>query len=118
MKGNDVMGREPAVSMQVAATAALTPEQVADAFWRMDSAQQADFFAALERMAGYRLCLQMGWVVNEIADRAERGDHDAQNGFQTMLAHAAGYGEGAAEHRATMARIAIADFARSVRQPA
>ena len=112
MKGNEGVG------VQVTATAALTPEQVADAFWRMDSAQQADFFAALERMAGYRLCLQMGFVVNEIADRSERGDHEAQQGFQTMLAHAADYAEEAAMHRAAKARIALAGMARDARQPA
>ena len=93
----------------------LTPEQVADAFWALGSDGQADFFAHLERIASWRLCLQMAWVVNEIADRAETGDMDAMNGFQTMLSHAAAYGESATEHRANDARRDLARFVDRVR---
>lgn len=86
----------------------LSAEQVAAAFWELCSNEQADFFAALERMAGIRLCVQMAGVVNEIRKRSERGDRDAQNGFQTMLAHAQGYAESATDYRVWEAQREIA----------
>ena len=82
----------------------LTPQQVAEAFWSMDSHGMADFFAELERIASYRLCLQMAHVVNEIADRADLHNYDAMHGFQTMLSHAAHYSESSTEHRAARAK--------------
>jgi hypothetical protein len=84
-----------------------TPEALAAAFWEMDSEAQADFFAALERLAGIQLCFQMAWVVREISERADHGDHTAQNGFQTMLAHAQGYHEASTERRHAEARYAL-----------
>jgi hypothetical protein len=85
----------------------VTPEQLAEGFWSLDSGQMADFFAALERVASWRLCFQMAHVVGEIADRAgaPNYDHDAQHGFQTMLAHAQQYHDGAAQHRAGQASL-------------
>lgn len=85
----------------------LTPEQLAQAFWAMGSDEQADFFAALDRMAGVKLCFQMAGVVHEICERAEKGDHAAQNGFQTMLSHAQDYVDGATRWRIGRAKAAI-----------
>lgn len=92
-----------------------TPEQVAGLFWDMDAAQQADFFAALEAMAGIKLCFQMAAVVREIKDRSERGDRTAQNGFQTMLAHAQAYAEEATDYRVLAAQRHIAGIAQESR---
>lgn len=77
----------------------LTPQQLAESFWSMNSAQQADFFEALDRMAGIDLCFQMAFVVAEIRLRSDRGDYRAMNGFRTMLAHAEAYAEAALEMR-------------------
>lgn len=82
----------------------VTPMLLADLFWNMDCEEQADFFAALERIAGHKLCIQMSWVLGEIEKRSQRGDHDAQNGFQTMLSHAQSYVEGAIDSRAWRAK--------------
>ncbi len=86
----------------------LTAEQVATAFWRLDSVEQADFFTALERMAGVNLCFQMAWVVHELSERSEHGDFGGLNGFRTMFYHAEGYPEAAAEWRAGKAKAALA----------
>lgn len=89
----------------------LTPTLVAEMFWNMDAEEQADFFAALNRIAGYKLCIQMGAAANEMRKRSERGDHDAQNGFQTMLAHAQSYVEDGIENRFWRAKWEIAGMA-------
>jgi len=94
----------------------MTPEQLAGVYWSFDSKQQADFFAALERMAGVKLCLQHAYVVDEIAERASNGDHDAQNGFQTMLAHAQGYRDSATQMRTWRAKREISRMAEAVRR--
>lgn len=86
----------------------LSPKQVAEAFWAMDQEEQADFFAALERLAGWRLCFQMAGVVHEISERADRGDFDAMNGFQTMLSHAQGYAEASTDWRVANVKASIA----------
>ena len=80
---------------------ALTPEFVASAFWSLGSDDQAKFFAELNRIAGYKLCLQMAWVV---ADMAESGNSDAIAGFRTMFAHADDFPNAAAEWRASNAK--------------
>jgi hypothetical protein len=90
-----------------------TPEALAAAFWEMDSEAQADFFAALERLAGIQLCFQMAWVVRELVKRADTGDFTAQRGFQTMLSHAQAYCESATEIRCADARYAIGRMARA-----
>lgn len=84
-----------------------TAAQVAEDFWSLVSDEQADFFARLDEIAGYRLCFQMSHVMVEIAARAGRGDHAAQNGLQTMLSHANGYLEAAIESRTYEAKRAI-----------
>ena len=84
--------------------ASLSPHQVAEAFWNLDSDGHVEFFAALDRMAGIDLCMQMAWVVNAIA---ESGNSEAQNGFQTMLAHASHYKDAANDWRAFKARLEI-----------
>jgi len=86
----------------------LNPRFCAEEFWAMDSAQQTEFFAHLERIAGVDLCFQMAYVVDEIVSRADKGDRDAQNGFQTMLAHAQDYVQRATMIRTGAARMAIA----------
>lgn len=90
----------------------VTPELVAELFWNLGSDKQADFFAALDSLAGFRLCFQMAGVISEIRDRADKGDYSAMNGLQTMLSHAEGYRESATEMRAYDAKSAIAATAR------
>lgn len=87
---------------------ALTPEQVAAAFWRLDDHEQADFFAALERLAGVKLCFQMSGVFTELVRRSERGDYEGLNGFRTMLEYAERFPEAAAEWRADRAKRELA----------
>lgn len=98
-------------AQELTVTTELSPLQVAEAFWGLGNDDQADFFAHLDRISGHLLCLQMAWVVHEIADRADRGDYSAMNGFQTMLAHAQGYAEGAARYRATAAEVSLSRMA-------
>lgn len=84
-------------------TSTATPEMVAHMFWAMDSDGQALFFSHLERIAGNNLCFQMAWVVDAIVALADAGDRDAQNGFQTMLAHAEEYRQTATDIRVNKA---------------
>lgn len=84
-----------------------TPAELAAAFWEMNDKEQADFFAALDGLAGIQLCFQMAWVVREIAERGSRGDHAAMTGFRTMLAHAQDYHETATDIRCADAKAAI-----------
>lgn len=93
-----------------------TPQLVAYLFWEMDSEEQADFFAALNRVAGYKLCIQMVLAVSEMRKRSERGDHDAQHGFQTMLSHAQSYVMDGIESRVWRAKRDIADMADRAKQ--
>lgn len=89
----------------------LTPEQVAEQFWQLGSDGQADFFAALDRIAGLKLCFQMAGVVQELTERSGQGNHEALNAFQTMLSHAQGYAESATDLRVWDAKRAIAKMA-------
>lgn len=98
--------------VDVLASVNVTPKLVAELFWGLDNDAMTDFFAELERMAGINLCFQMSYVIHEITERAERGDHEALNGFQTMLSHAQHYAEDAASWRAARAKAEIAALAR------
>lgn len=82
----------------------VTPKLLAALFWEMDACRQADFFAALERLAGVKLCFQMAAVVREIQERADRADHTAQQGFQAMLMRSQAYGESATDYRVWVAK--------------
>lgn len=104
------------MNTRIEADVALQPDHIAALFWGMDSVEQADFFAALEAIAGVKLCLQMAAVVREIKDRAERGDHSAQNGFQTMLSHAQAYVEEAADYRTWAAKRHISGMAAAAKE--
>jgi hypothetical protein len=110
------MSAHPKAGFSATVEIQATPAQVAGLFWEMDAEQQADFFAALEAMAGIKLCVQMAAVVREIKDRSERGDHSAQNGFQTMLAHAQAYVEEATDYRVWAAERHIAGMVQEARQ--
>lgn len=94
--------------IDVMTSVSIGPDELAEMFWEMDSEQQADFFAKLDQIAGYKLCLQMAGVVREIQERGDRGDHAAMNGFRTMLAHAQAYHEAAMDYRVWGAQRAIA----------
>jgi hypothetical protein len=95
------------MSASINAAVTLTPDQVAAAFWHLDSAGQAEFFGALDQLAGHRLCFQMAHVIGEIAERAGDGDHAPMHGMQTMLSHSIDYATGAAEHRSSDAKQQI-----------
>lgn len=100
------------ICLEVAGTTEVTPELVARLFWEMSSAQQVEFFASLERLAGIDLCFQMAYVCSEMYDNP---NPDAQKGFQTMLNHAKDYVEAGIDHRVWRAKRAIerdADMAR------
>lgn len=85
----------------------LDPQQLAALFWELDAEQHAEFFAALDDLAGLRLCYQMAAVVQEIQKRSDAGDYRAMNGFRTMLAHAQDYHEAATDGRVWDAKRAI-----------
>jgi hypothetical protein len=106
---------EESLKIDVTGHASVTPELVASMFWEMDAIQQADFFAALERMAGVMLCFQMAAVVREIQERNDRGDYDAQKGFQTMLNHASAFVESAIDYRVWAAQRHIDQMAESAK---
>lgn len=91
--------------------ATVTPMLLAELFWEMDAEEQADFFASLNRIAGYKLCIQIGAAANEMRKRSERGDYDAQHGFQTMLSHAQSYVEDGIESRVWRTKWEIAGMA-------
>lgn len=94
-------------SIDVVASVNIGPHEMAEMFWEMDAEQQADFFAKLDSIAGYKLCMQMAAVVREIQERGDRGDHAAMNGFRTMLAHAQEYHDAALDYRVWGAKRAI-----------
>ena len=98
-------------AIDVMASVSIRPAELAVMFWEMDAEQQADFFAKLDEIAGYKLCMQMAAVVREIQERGDRGDHAAMNGFRTMLAHAQEYHEEAMDFRVWGAQRAIARMA-------
>lgn len=93
----------------------VTPELLAQGFWEMASDEMADFFTELERIAGGRLCFQMAAVVREIQERADKGDHRAQQGFQTMLNHAQAYVESATDYRVWNAQHHIDRMVKAAR---
>lgn len=94
--------------IDVMTSVSIGPAELAEMFWEMDAEQQADFFAKLDQIAGYKLCLQMAAVVREIQERGDGGDHAAMSGFRTMLAHAQAYHEEAMDYRVWGAQRAIA----------
>jgi len=102
----------------VRAAIEMTPEMIAQAWWSLDSDDQAKFFAALWRIADYKLCLQTAWIVNAISEMADRGDHDAMNAFRTLADHADSYPEAAAEWRALGHQSVIRRMTASAQQGA
>lgn len=85
----------------------VTPAQIAEAFWNLDSSQQCEFFAALHRTAGVQLCFQMAGVVYDMRALADAGKYDAISGFRTMLDHAQELYETMTDIRCNEARMAI-----------
>ena len=65
----------------------LTPEQIAELFWKLGDDGQADFFAHLERTAGVGLCIQMAYVSDRLIERSQAGDWDGRHAFQTIAEH-------------------------------
>ena len=94
--------------MQIETNVTLTPEQVANAFWKLGSDGQIRFFAELDRVAGIMLCFQMAGVVHEMAMLDTETQSRALNGFRTMLAHSANYASTANEYRTSRAHSEIA----------
>lgn len=91
---------------------ALTPEQVAQAFWGLGSDGQVRFFAELDRVAGVMLCFQMAGVVRDMAMLENDTGSHAMNGFRTMLAHAAEYANDSIDLRCSAAKAEIAAMVR------
>jgi hypothetical protein len=89
----------------------VTPEILADLFWELGSDEQADFFADLYRLAGHKLCIQMSWVVREIAHRSGDAHVDAVMGFLSFADCANGYGDDATDIRVSDAKHEIARMA-------
>jgi hypothetical protein len=85
------------IELQVMAEMKLTPEQIAEAWWDMDSEQQAAFYAHLRRIAGFRLCMQAACITRHIV---ETDNADARDGWQTLHGHASEYIQAAIDIRA------------------
>lgn len=98
------------MSIQTIGGVEATPILLAHLFWGMSSDEQADFFAALEGIAGYKLCIQMAAVVHEISERADKGDFEAMNGFQTMLSHAQEYHDASTGWRVAKTKWELQDI--------
>lgn len=81
--------RSPRVS--VTADIDVTPQQLAQLFWNMDSDDQANFYAELHRVSEGKLCIQTAYLVSEIARRQACGDDAACIGFRTLHSHAEPY---------------------------
>jgi len=91
----------------------VTPAILADLFWGLGSDEQADFFAELYRLAGHKLCMQMSWVVREIAHRSGDAHVDAVMGFRSFADDANEYAETATDIRASDAKHEIARMAEA-----
>ncbi len=83
--------------MQTTMNILLTPEQLAEAWWEMDTEQQAAFYAHLRRIAGFRLCMQAACLTRHIV---ETDNTDARDGWQTLHGHASEYIQTAIDIRA------------------
>ena len=104
--------------VDVTAQLDLSPEILAAAFWEMDSSEQVRFFAALDDAAGYVLCQQMAFVVDDIRKASDAGDQRAVNAFRTMLAHASELHETMTDMRVNEARRDIARICGKARSAA
>lgn len=102
-------------SIRVDMNVALTPEQIAQAFWGLGSDEQVRFFAELDRVAGYMLCFQMAHVVHDMARNETDIHHHAMNGFRTMLAHATEYANDANDWRCSDAKSEIDAMVRAAK---
>ena len=91
----------------------LTPEQVAHAWWNLASDEQAEFYAHLNRIAGYKLCMQTAWIVDAIVNTE---DHEAQSAFGTIHAHAAEFLMTAVDIRTSSALRGIEIMASEARK--
>lgn len=78
-------------AITVDASVTLSPIHLAEAYWEMDTEQQADFFAHLGAIAGINLCFQTACVAAELYKRDATGDRYASRGFNIMLAHSQEY---------------------------
>lgn len=81
--------RSPRVS--VTTDIDVTPQQLAQLFWNMDSDEQANFYAELNHIADGKLCMQTAYLVSEIARRQACGDGNACQAFRTLHAHSEPY---------------------------
>jgi hypothetical protein len=70
---------------EVTVSVKLTPAQLAEQFWHMADDEQAAFFAELNRIAGWKLDLQLAYVTRRIA---ESPDHDAMLGLEAFAGYA------------------------------
>ena len=66
----------------------LSPEQIAELFWRLGDDGQADFFAHLDRIAGVRLCMQMAYLSDRLIERSHKGDWSGRHAYQAIAEHA------------------------------
>ena len=76
--------------LPVTVDVALTPQQVALAFWHMGSDGQADFYDELQRIADWRLCFQAAHILAELRRRSRRPDASCITGldaYQTLHNH-------------------------------
>ncbi len=83
--------------MQTTLDISPTPQQLAEAWWDMDTEQQAAFYAHLRRIAGFRLCMQAACITRHIV---ETDNADARDGWQTLHGHASEYIQTAIDIRA------------------
>ncbi|KAF1008962.1 MAG: hypothetical protein GAK28_00594 [Luteibacter sp.] len=76
----------------VTAEAHLTPDQLAECFWELDSDEQARFMARLHQVAGAGLGFQ-AIAIRESCERLNKlGEYAALDAFQTLGGHAYKFG--------------------------
>lgn len=103
---------KPTITLHEGASINVTAAQLAEGFWSLNSSAMADFFEELDSRSSYMLSMQMAAAVKIMVERAASYDHRGMNAFQTMLSHAKGFHDSAAELRCDDAKRHIAEMAR------
>lgn len=76
------------MSMNIQTTITLSPEQVAEALWGLDSKQQAEMFSHLFKLSdgSHRLMMQFLDTYDWCKELRDKGDPDGLDAFQSMFA--------------------------------
>lgn len=107
MKGHDPY--KPSIDLE-GISVNVTPEQIAEAFWSLDSSSMCQFFQHLDEKAKGMLGFQIAFVVIEMEKRSADFDYRAQNAFRTMFDHASNLQESFNDIRCDRAKAHISNM--------